>query len=64
MNSDWFIFLSDLAHDLARNMLYVMPVLAVLMVVGARRILRQTDETVASLRRAKADAAREPDDYE
>ncbi|MGU3779027.1 hypothetical protein [Burkholderia metallica] len=61
MNFDWFKFLGDLAHDLARNVLYVMPVLVVLMAVAAKRVLRQVDETVASLQRAKADATRDRD---
>ncbi|KWF83380.1 hypothetical protein WL94_23375 [Burkholderia cepacia] len=53
MHSDWFIVVGGLAHDLATNMLYLMPVLIVLMAIGARRLLRQTEDVVRELQRAK-----------
>lgn len=59
MHSDWFIFVDGLAHDLARNMLYLIPVLIVLMAIGAWRALRQADEVVRDLQRAKEQAARD-----
>lgn len=58
MPTDWFVFLGDFSHDLATNMLYLMPVLAVLMAVGAWRLLRQTDDVVRELERAREQTAR------
>ncbi|MCA7901524.1 hypothetical protein LGM39_19310 [Burkholderia cepacia] len=40
-------------------MLYLMPVLIVLMAIGARRLLRQTEDVVRELQRAKERAARD-----
>lgn len=59
MHSDWFIVVGGLAHDLATNMLYLMPVLIVLMAIGAWRALRQADEVVRELLRAKEQSARD-----
>ena len=59
MHSDWFIVVGGLAHDLATNMLYLMPVLIVLMAIGAWRALRQADEVVRELQRAKEQTARD-----
>lgn len=59
MHSDWFIVVGGLAHDLATNMLYLMPVLIVLMAIGAWRALRQADEVVRELQRAKEQSARD-----
>ncbi|KVW05372.1 hypothetical protein WL99_28725 [Burkholderia cepacia] len=59
MHTDWFVFLGDFSHDLATNMLYLMPVLIVLMAIGAWRALRQADEVVRELQRAKVQAARD-----
>lgn len=59
MHSDWFIVVGRLAHDLATNMLYLMPVLIVLMAIGAWRALRQADEVVRELQRAKEQSARD-----
>ena len=59
MNTDWLNFLSDLTHDLARNMLIAAPVLAVLMALAARQVLRQTDELVRARQRAKEQVARQ-----
>ncbi|WP_318828399.1 hypothetical protein [Burkholderia cepacia] len=59
MHSDWFIVVGGLAHDLATDMLYLMPVLIVLMAICAWRALRQADEVVRELQRAKEQPARD-----
>ncbi|MBO1859110.1 MULTISPECIES: hypothetical protein [Burkholderia cepacia complex] len=59
MPTDWSIFFDGLMHDLASNMLYLMPVLIVLMAIGGWRALRQAEAICRELQRAKEQADRD-----